>query len=156
MADVMSPESRSRFMSRVKTQGTLPERCVRSVIHRLGYRFRLGGAGLPGTPDIVLPRHRVVVLVHGCFWHLHKGCRFSQIPQTNAAFWHAKLTKNALRDRRVSAALRRSGWHVLTVWECATRGNNSGIRLEKNLARKIGAFARAGRTPYAATTRIRG
>lgn len=156
MADVMTRETRSRFMSRVKVKDTLPERCVRSVIHRLGYRFRLGGGGLLGKPDIVLPRHRLVVLVHGCFWHLHKGCRFSQMPQTNAAFWQSKLTKNALRDRRVSASLRESGWHVLTVWECATRGKNARIRLEKHLAGKIGALTRAGRTPYAATTRARG
>lgn len=154
MADILSREARSRFMAQVKTRDTLPERFVRSVLHRLGYRFRLGGAGLPGRPDIVLRARRVVVLVHGCFWHMHKGCRYSQIPRTNTAFWRTKLVKNALRDRRVAASLRRSGWRVLTVWECATSRGDGAARLEKRLKREL--TARAAPAAQAATTRTRG
>ena len=107
-------------MSRIKGKDTGPEKIVRSLLHRMGYRFRLHGKTLPGRPDIVLSRHRAVVFVHGCFWHRHRGCKDATMPKTRRAWWRAKLEGNAARDRRNQAALRRTGWRVLTVWECQT------------------------------------
>lgn len=108
-------------MGRVGGRDTKPEISVRSAIHRMGFRFRLHRKDLPGNPDIVLPRHRKVIFVHGCFWHGHKGCTRSNRPTTNKGFWNKKLDENIARDRRVQKALRRRGWKVLVVWECQTR-----------------------------------
>jgi len=108
-------------MSHVKGRDTRPELLVRSLVHRLGYRFRLHRRDLPGCPDLVLPRHQTVILVHGCFWHQHPGCRRATMPATNREFWQAKLSGNAERDRRNQAALTTLGWRVLVVWECETR-----------------------------------
>jgi DNA mismatch endonuclease (patch repair protein) len=93
---------------------------VRSVLHRLGYRFRLQGRKLPGRPDVVLSRHRTVVVVHGCFWHRHARCRFAYTPKSNVSFWLRKFDENVLRDKRARRALRGLGWKVVTVWECET------------------------------------
>ena len=108
-------------MAAVRTRGTKPEMVVRSILHRLGYRYRLHRADLPGKPDIVLAKHRTVILVHGCFWHRHRRCAFAYVPKSREEFWHKKLEGNADRDRRVRKALRRMGWRVITVWECETR-----------------------------------
>ncbi len=121
MADVFSQRKRNEIMSRVRGKNTKPERVVRSILHRMGYRFRLNVADLPGKPDIVLPRHKKVVLVNGCFWHGHKNCRKAQIPATNTAFWSKKIQGNIERDRRVRRLLRKEGWQVLTLWECQSR-----------------------------------
>ena len=121
MADVLTPEQRSFNMSRIKSRDTKPEKIVRSIIHGLGYRYRLHKPDLPGKPDIVLVRHRKVIDVHGCFFHMHE-CRYgSVVPATNAAFWKTKRLSNVQRDRRNIAALRREGWRVMIVWECETR-----------------------------------
>jgi DNA mismatch endonuclease (patch repair protein) len=96
----------------------MPERLVRSALHRVGYRFRLHRKNLPGKPDIVLPKHRTVVFVHGCFWHRHKGCRCAYTPKSRVAFWSAKFESNVERDRRNAREHRRLGWKVVTVWEC--------------------------------------
>lgn len=119
MSDIMTPEQRSERMGRVRQKHTKPESRVRSLLHRMGYRFRLHSAKLPGRPDIVLPRHRKIVLVHGCFWHRH-DCRRA-LPATNPEFWRDKLKVNVQRDRRTVAALEALGWSVLVVWECETR-----------------------------------
>jgi DNA mismatch endonuclease (patch repair protein) len=108
------------MMARIKGRDTAPERAVRSVIHLLGYRFRLHRKDLPGRPDIVLPRLHLVVFVHGCFWHRHQGCTNCTTPTTNRAFWLAKFKANVERDARNQRALRRSGWRVVTIWECET------------------------------------
>lgn len=121
MGDVLSPEQRRRNMSRIRGRDTGPERIVRSMLHRMGYRFRLHRRDLPGRPDIVLPRLRSVIFVHGCFWHRHKGCRYATTPKTRAEFWQKKFEENVERDRRNVAALRKEGWRVLCVWECETR-----------------------------------
>jgi len=121
MTDVFSKEKRSWIMSRVKGRNTKPEILVRSLVHRMGYRFRLHRRDLPGNPDIVLPRHRKVIFVHGCFWHGHKGCPRSKRPTTNESFWNRKLDGNIERDRLYSAELSGMGWKVLVVWECETR-----------------------------------
>ena len=121
MADVFTPEKRSQIMAGVKGADTGPELLVRSVVHRMGYRFRVHRRDLPGNPDIVLPRHRKVIFVHGCFWHGHNGCRRAKRPATNETFWNSKLDGNIERDKRFKKELRRLGWKVLVVWECETR-----------------------------------
>ena len=119
-------------MSRVKGRDTKPELLVRSIVHRLGYRFRLHEKRLPGRPDVVLPRHRKVIFVHGCFWHGHTGCRRAARPSTNREFWDKKLDGNIARDRANIRALRRAGWKVLVIWQCAMRDRG---RLEKKLVK---------------------
>src|SRR5512146_2866358 len=108
-------------MSRIRGKNTKPEVLLRSALHRSGFRFRLHDRRLPGRPDIVLPRYRTVIMVHGCFWHRHQGCRFAYVPKTRVAFWREKFARNVERDRRTGNALRKLGWHVLTVWECKLR-----------------------------------
>lgn len=112
-------------MSRIRSRDTTPERVVRSVLHRMGYRFRLHAKELPGHPDIVLPRHSTVVLVHGCFWHQHPRCRFAYTPKTRRSFWQRKFEENKERDVRARRRLRNLGWRVVTVWECQTEDAKS-------------------------------
>ncbi len=135
MTDVFSRKERSRIMSLVRNRDTQPERVVRSILHKLGYRFRLHRSDLPGCPDIVLPSRRKVVFVHGCFWHLHKGCRRSTLPATRAEFWRAKLSRNVERDRKHSRSLRSLGWRALVVWECELKGVDK-------VTRKLAKFMR--------------
>jgi DNA mismatch endonuclease, patch repair protein len=118
--DRLSKKHRSWNMSRIRSKDTAPERIVRSVLHRLGFRFRLHDYDLPGRPDIVLPRYHTVILVHGCFWHRHRRCQFAYTPKTRPEFWLAKFASNVERDRRVKVALRQIGWTTIEVWECET------------------------------------
>src|SRR6267142_5188092 len=132
MADVLTRAQRSFNMSRIRSRDTRPEMIVRSIVHRFGYRYRLHKKDLPGKPDVVLVRHRKIINVHGCFFHMHK-CRYGRvIPVTNAMFWKTKRLSNVERDRRNLRALRREGWSVLTVWECETRNK---VRLAKRIAK---------------------
>jgi DNA mismatch endonuclease (patch repair protein) len=108
-------------MSRIRSRDTAPEKAVRSLLHRLGFRFRLHPQRLPGKPDIVLTRHRTAVFVHGCFWHRHPGCRCATTPGTRTAWWLAKFARNVARDTAVRSALRAAGWRVVVVWECELR-----------------------------------
>lgn len=124
MTDHLSSERRSWNMSRVRSRDTVPEMLVRSALHRTGYRFRLHRDSLPGKPDIVLPKHRTVVFVHGCFWHRHKGCRYAYKPKSRVAFWKAKFESNVKRDHRNMRELSRLGWKVVTVWECEAARSN--------------------------------
>jgi DNA mismatch endonuclease (patch repair protein) len=117
MADRLSPEARSRLMKRVKQKNTAPEKLVRSLLHRLGYRFRIHRKDLPATPDIVLPSRRVAIFVHGCFWHGH-DCRRGRAPASNLEYWGPKIASNRDRDSRKAAALVAAGWRVVVVWEC--------------------------------------
>lgn len=121
MTDSLTPEKRSWNMSRIRSRDTTPERAIRSLLHRLGFRFRLHAKGLPGKPDIVLAKHRAVVLVHGCFWHRHPGCRYATTPGTRTDWWQTKFTRNVQRDAAVRAALETADWRVLTVWACELR-----------------------------------
>ncbi len=121
MTDIISPQQRSRNMSRIRRKDTRPELRVRSLLHRLGFRFRLHRRDLPGRPDIVLPRYRTVVFVHGCFWHRHPDCRYAYTPRSRVSFWTAKFAENVARDRRNQEALIEAGWRVLIVWECELR-----------------------------------
>jgi DNA mismatch endonuclease (patch repair protein) len=118
--DIVSPERRSAMMSGIRSRDTKPEVVVRSLVHRLGYRFRLHRRDLPGTPDLVFPGRRKVILVHGCFWHRHSGCRFAYEPKSNVERWRAKFAVNVARDERVQRELKGLGWDILTVWECET------------------------------------
>ena len=119
--DSLTPEHRSWNMSRIRSGNTKPERLVRSLLHRMGYRFRLHRKDLPGRPDIVLPGRRTVILVHGCYWHRHTGCRFAYTPKSNIEFWEAKFNENVNRDQRQRSQLSELGWNVITVWECETK-----------------------------------
>lgn len=121
MTDVFSKSKRSEVMSRIKGQNTKPELVVRSLLHRLGYRFRLHRTTLPGKPDIVLPRFKTVIFVHGCFWHRHKDCRFAYTPKSRTDFWLKKLGSNVIRDIQVKSDLEILGWRVITIWECELR-----------------------------------
>lgn len=105
-------------MSRVKSKDTLPELAVRRLVFGMGYRYRLHDARLPGKPDLVFSRRRKVVFVNGCFWHGHKGCKYARLPKTRTEFWEEKVRKNKARDRANIELLQRSGWKVLTVWQC--------------------------------------
>lgn len=121
MADTLTPAQRHKCMAAIRGKDTTPEKIVRSVIHRLGCRFALHRADLPGKPDIVMPARGLIVLVHGCYWHMHNCKRGRSRPTTNAVFWQAKRARNRVRDRQSLAALRRAGWRVLVVWECQTK-----------------------------------
>ncbi|RFU13349.1 DNA mismatch endonuclease Vsr [Rhodobacteraceae bacterium W635] len=112
---------RSEMMSRIGSRNTKPEMVVRKGLHAAGFRYRLHARNLPGSPDIVLPKYRSVILVHGCFWHAHEGCRNFRLPKSNTDFWREKLVLNAERDTRQLKELQDAGWRTLVVWECATR-----------------------------------
>lgn len=121
--DTMSPAERSERMSRIRGKGSKAELLVRSLVHRLGYRYRLHGAKLPGKPDLVFPGRRKVIFVHGCFWHRHPDpdCKLARMPKSRQDFWGPKLEGNRARDLRQIAELRPLGWSVLEIWECQLR-----------------------------------
>lgn len=121
MADKFTPEERSRIMSRVRNRDTKPEKTVRSLLHAMGHRFRLHRKDLPGKPDIVLPKHKKVVFVHGCFWHGHAGCPRAARPTSNTEFWNKKIDKNMARDAAAQKDLSTLGWKHLIVWQCEMR-----------------------------------
>lgn len=116
--DVFSKQKRSEVMRAVKGANTKPEIALRKALFAKGFRYRLNVRGLPGKPDLVFPKYRVVVFVHGCFWHGHHCSRGSRVPKTNRAYWTAKIARNRERDKKNAAALRKAGWRVFTVWEC--------------------------------------
>lgn len=120
-ADVLTPEQRSRCMSKIKGKDTAPELFARSLLHRMGYRFRLHVIYLPGKPDIVLPKYKSVIFVHGCFWHQHKGCKYAVMPKTRKEFWKNKLARNVERDKEVARQFKKSGWRRIVIWECETK-----------------------------------
>lgn len=140
MVDVHTPEKRSFNMSRIKSRNTLPEMKVRKIIHGLGYRYSLHKKALPGKPDIVLVRHRKIIEVHGCFFHMHNCANGNKVPAQNADFWKAKRLSNVARDHRNLKALRRDGWRVMIVWECETRNLP---KLSKRIERFLASGVRA-------------
>lgn len=129
MADNISKRRRSWVMSRVKSKDTTPELVVRRVAHSLGLRFRLHRKGLPGTPDLVFPKMKVAMFVHGCFWHQHSGCKRARIPKSRRDYWAPKLQRNVARDRESKRKLRRLGWRPVVIWECQTRNPSTLRRL---------------------------
>lgn len=120
---VAQGEARSRIMRAIRSKNTAPELVVRRFLHAAGYRFRLHRSDLPGKPDIVLPKHKAVIFVHGCFWHQHPNpdCRNAQMPRSNTAYWSPKLARNTARDHAAAEQLRTMGWRVFTIWECETK-----------------------------------
>jgi len=124
-----SPEVRRRTMQAVKSKDTAPELLVRSLAHRMGYRFRLHHKDLPGKPDLVFPGRRKAIFVHGCFWHGHDCARGARVPKSNREYWTKKIARNRERDRAVCAALAHSGWACLIVWEC-NLGNEKGLKAQ--------------------------
>jgi DNA mismatch endonuclease (patch repair protein) len=121
-------------MSRIKSANTKPEIVVRSLLHRMGYRFRLHRKDLPGKPDIVLPKYKLVIFVHGCFWHQHKNCTRANVPKTNSNYWIPKLQKNVKRDKDHRKTLRKMHWNVIVVWECMVKDLDL---LAKKLRKKL-------------------
>ena len=134
--DRLSPAARSENMRRVPSKNTLLEQTVRKAIHALGYRYRLHRRDLPGTPDIVLPRFRLAIFVHGCFWHGHEGCPAASVPKSNVEFWAAKLSANVARDRAAAEALKKAGWNVEVIWGCQLRKKTLRSRLDAILPSK--------------------
>ncbi|UKV16134.1 very short patch repair endonuclease [Thalassospiraceae bacterium SW-3-3] len=127
MADVVSPEKRSRMMSGIRSTNTKPELTVRKSLHRRGFRYRLHDKRLTGKPDLVLPKHNAVIFVNGCFWHGH-NCKLFKLPKSNHLFWSEKIHANKSRDEKNCHKLLEQGWKVITIWECALRGTNEAAR----------------------------
>lgn len=121
MTDIVDQRTRSRMMSGIRGKDTKPELVLRRALHARGFRFRLHSKRVHGRPDLVLPRYRAVVFVHGCFWHRHEACRYTTTPSTRKDFWRAKFKANVARDEAVLGKLLEEGWRVATVWECALR-----------------------------------
>lgn len=119
--DVVDKVTRSRMMAGIGGKNTKPEIAIRTLLHSQGYRFRLHRPDLPGSPDICLPKYRIAVFVHGCFWHQHPGCRYATVPSTNRANWEEKFAATQLRDKRALRELQALGWRTLVVWECGTK-----------------------------------
>lgn len=145
MADNMSRERRSALMSRIRGKDTRPEMLLRQGLHRLGLRYRLHGRSIAGSPDMVFPRYRAVVFVHGCFWHGH-GCSLFKWPKTQASFWKTKIKGNMKRDREVLATLKAEGWRALVVWECALKGKHR--RTLPDVLGDAASFIRKGRRAF--------
>ena len=118
MTDHLTPEKRSWNMAQIKDRDTKPEMIVRSMLHRMGYRFRIHRKNMPGKPDIVLPKYKTVLFVHGCFWHRHRDCKFATTPKSNESFWKEKFDRNVANDRKHQQSLKQMGWQVIVVWEC--------------------------------------
>ncbi|VEN72843.1 putative very short patch repair endonuclease [Candidatus Desulfarcum epimagneticum] len=131
--DVFDKRKRSRIMGKIKGKHTKPEILVRSMLHKMGYRFRLHRKDLPGNPDITLPKFKKVIFVNGCFWHGHENCKRSKRPATNSEFWNEKLNKNIRRDKKNIQELNEKGWEPLIIWTCE-------IKNEKKLKQKLGDF----------------
>ena len=121
MTDIVEKAKRSEMMSGIRSGNTAPEKIIRSELHRLGYRFRLHDKRLPGTPDIVLPKYRAVIQVHGCFWHGH-DCHLMKWPSTRPEFWRAKIEGNVIRDKKNLIECEKEGWRAMVIWECALKG----------------------------------
>lgn len=142
--DVFTPEKRSAVMRRVKSRDTAPELAVRRILRAAGIGYRLGGAGLPGRPDVVMKGRRVAVFVHGCFWHGHDCARGSRKPKANAAYWTAKIDRNRARDEAGRAALTAAGWRVITIWECAMKAEGFADRLTAEVRDQAATVSASG------------
>ena len=137
MSDILTSEQRRKCMSSIRGKNTKPEIQVRQGLHARGFRFRLQDKKLPGRPDIVLPKYGVAIMVNGCFWHGHKGCRYATVPKSNVEFWTAKIERNRHRDQVTEAHLTALGWHVITVWECELRGAYKAAARIDSLVKEI-------------------
>ena len=145
MADVFSSDKRSWIMSRVKGENTKPEIKVRSLVHAMGFRYRLHRKNLPGKPDLVFPRHKKIIFVHGCFWHQHEGCRSAARPTSNITYWNKKLERTIERDKENILSLVQAGWKVLVIWECEiSNTDNLLCTLENFFIKSTGHNAEPG------------
>lgn len=140
MPDVLTQDQRHRNMAAIHSASTKPELHLRHALWRLGFRYRVNVKDLPGSPDIVLPKYRTVIFVHGCFWHGHKGCKYYSVPKTNTEFWTAKVARNQERDQKVWRQLEAKGWFVIIVWECQMK---SAV-LEETISRVEAEILRNG------------
>lgn len=131
--DKLSRNQRSKNMAAVRGKNTSPELRVRRMLHSMGYRFRLHRKDFPGRPDIVLPKYRLCIFVHGCFWHQHPGCNRATIPETRRKFWQEKFLQNKNRDAQAEKELKKMGWHVCTIWECETKQPDNLVEIISNL-----------------------
>jgi DNA mismatch endonuclease (patch repair protein) len=132
MTDIVDSETRSRMMAGIRGKDTKPELALRRSLHALGFRYRLHAKGIPGKPDLVLPKYRAVIFVHGCFWHRHPGCRYASTPAIRPEFWASKFSANVARDSAVRSALLLAGWRVATIWECAMR-SETGVAAVRDI-----------------------
>ena len=137
MSDIFDRRKRSEIMSRIRGRDTEPEMIVRRIAHGLGFRFRLHRRDLPGSPDLVFPRHRAVIMVHGCFWHRHPGCKYASNPKTRVRYWEDKFEGNVVRDRRNEAALQDLRWRVMVIWECETGDQEAVAERIRRLLRGV-------------------
>lgn len=135
MTDIFSKEKRSEIMSKIGPKDSKPEIIVRKIVHSLSYRFRLHRKDLPGNPDLVFPKYKKAIFVHGCFWHGHKRCQRGKLPATNTTFWEEKISGNVKRDKSNFNKLRRLGWKYLVIWQCDLKESS-----KENLKRKINNF----------------
>lgn len=135
MADRISPEHRSWNMSRIKGKDTKIEVMVRQYLFHYGFRFRKNDKRYPGKPDVVLPKYKTAIFVHGCFWHRHEGCKLATTPKTRTEFWMEKFAKNVANDKKHSEQLQEMGWHVIVIWECELENDFEGIM--KKVVQKI-------------------
>lgn len=122
MVDIVDPSTRSRMMAGIKGRNTKPELLIRSLLHKKGFRYRLHVKDLPGKPDIVLPKYRSVIFIHGCFWHGHQGCHLFKLPATRTEFWKEKIDRNQMNDLKAVNLLLANSWRICIVWECSIRG----------------------------------
>lgn len=136
MADVHNTATRSFNMSRIKGKDTKPEMLVRRFLHANGYRYRLHVKDLPGKPDIVLPKYKTAIFVHGCFWHGHKGCKYYVVPKTRTEWWLEKINRNKANDEKAIKALRKEKWHVINIWECGLKAKKAATALN-TLSKKL-------------------
>ena len=137
MADVHDKKTRSYNMSRIKGKDTKPELLVRKYLHSRGLRFRLHDKKLPGKPDIVLPKYRTVIQVHGCFWHKHEGCKYFVVPKTRTEWWLEKINKTARNDKDNVAKLEQLGWKTIVIWECELKSKDKEVALNSLFERVI-------------------
>lgn len=139
MTDIVSPERRSAMMARIGSKDTQPELRVRRMAHALGFRFRLHRRDLPGTPDLVFPKFRVALFVHGCYWHRHEGCSKAYTPKSRVDFWQEKFAANVERDARAGEKLRAMGWTPVVIWECETTDPVRLAEIVEERVRRLGA-----------------
>jgi DNA mismatch endonuclease (patch repair protein) len=134
--DIWSKEKRSEVMSKIRGKNTKPELLLRSQLFKQGFRFRIHRKNLPGKPDVVLPKYKTVIFVHGCFWHYHKDCKEGRIPSTNSTFWKNKLQGNVAKDKANVKELEKMGWQVITIWECEIERNLMNVVKRLNLKKR--------------------
>jgi len=147
MTDIVSPERRSAMMARIGSKDTQPELRVRRMAHALGFRFRLHRRDLPGTPDLVFPKFRVALFVHGCYWHRHEGCSKAYTPKSRVDFWQEKFAANVERDARAAEKLRAMGWKPVVIWECETTDPARLAEIVEERIRRLGAAGPGQGTP---------